>query len=89
VHHGVTIVTPSWDTFEAELQLVYSNKMKETGTEWHIKTFTQGKKHITDFLIEFMALTSKAQTNDQHTIFLLKKNINREMIRAIMAYSPT
>ena len=42
-----------------------------------------------DFLIEFMALASKAQTNDQHVIFLLKKNINREIIRAIMVYPPT
>ena len=36
-----------------------------------------------------MALASKAQTDDQHAIFLLKKNINREIIRAIMAYPPT
>ena len=36
-----------------------------------------------------MALASKAQTDDQHVIFLLKKNINREIIRAIMAYLPT
>ena len=28
--------TPSWDAFEAELQLVYSNKIKE----WCIETFT-------------------------------------------------
>jgi len=42
-----------------------------------------------DFLIEFMALASKAQTNDQHVIFLLKKNVNREIIRVIMAYPPT
>jgi len=33
-----------------------------------------------------MALASKAQTDNQHAIFLLKKNINREIIRAIMAY---
>ena len=26
--------TPSWDAFEAELQLVYSDKMKEANTEW-------------------------------------------------------
>ena len=81
--------TLSWDAFEAELQLVYSNKMKEANAEWHIETFTQGKKHIADFLIKFMALASKAQTDDQHAIFLLKKNINREIIRAIMAYPPT
>jgi len=81
--------TPSWDAFEAELQLVYSNKMKEADAEWRIETFTQGKKHIADFLIEFMALASKAQTNNQHVIFFLKKNINREIIKAIMAYPPT
>ena len=81
--------TPSWDAFEAELQLVYSDKTKEADVEWHIETFTQGKKHIADFLIEFIALASKAQTNNQHVIFLLKKNINREIIRAIMAYPPT
>jgi len=33
-----------------------------------------------------MALVSKAQMDDQHVIFLLKKNVNREIIRAIMAY---
>jgi len=38
--------------------------MKEADAKWHIETFIQGKKHITDFLIEFMALASKAQTDD-------------------------
>jgi len=50
--------------------------------------FTQGQKHIANFLIEFMALVAKAQTDDQHAIFLLKKNVNREIIRAILAYPP-
>ena len=81
--------TPSWNAFEAELQLVYSDKTKETNTEWHIETFTQEKKHIANFLIEFIALASKAQTDNQHAIFLLKKNVNREIIRAIIAYLPT
>jgi len=65
--------TLSWDAFEAELQLVYSDKTKEADAEWCIKTFTQGKKHIADFLIKFMALASKAQTDNQHAIFLLKR----------------
>jgi len=56
--------TLSWDAFEAELQLVYSNKMKEANAKWCIETFTQEKKYIVDFLIEFMALASKAQTDD-------------------------
>jgi len=63
--------------------------MKEADAEWHIKTFTQDRKYIADFLIEFMALASKAQIDDQHAIFLPKKNINQEIIRAIMAYLPT
>jgi len=36
-----------------------------------------------------MVLASKAQTDNQHVIFLLKKNVNREIIRAIIAYLPT
>ena len=52
--------TLSWDAFEAELQLVYSDKTKEADTEWHIETFIQEKTYITDFLIEFIALASKA-----------------------------
>ena len=78
--------TPSWDTFEAELQLVYSDKTKEANVKWHIEIFTQGRKHIIDFLIKFIALANKAQTDNQYAIFLLKKNINREIIRAIMVY---
>ena len=35
-----------------------------------------------------MVLVAKAQTDDQHTIFLLKKNVNREIIREILAYPP-
>ena len=63
--------------------------MKEANVEWRIETFTQGKKYIVNFLIEFMALVSKAQTDNQYAIFLLKKNVNREIIRAIIAYLPT
>ena len=32
-------------------------------------------KHITDFIIEFKVLAIKAETDDMHAIFLLKKNI--------------
>jgi len=80
--------TPSWDAFEAEIKLIYQDKTREADAEWRIKTFTQGQKHIADFLIEFMALVAKVQTDDQHAIFLLKKNVNREIIRAILAYPP-
>jgi len=37
--------------------------------------FKQSKKQIADFITEFEALAMKAETDDLHTIFLLKKNI--------------
>jgi len=80
--------TPSWDAFETEIKLIYQDKTREADAEWRIETFTQERKHIADFLIKFMVLVTKAQTDDQHTIFLLKKNVNREIIRAILAYPP-
>jgi len=40
-----------------------------------IKTFKQEKKNIADFIIKFDALAMKADTDELHTIFLLKKNI--------------
>jgi len=36
-----------------------------------------------------MTLASKVQTDDQYAIFLLKKNINQEIVQAIMVYSPS
>jgi len=37
--------------------------------------FKQGTKNTVDFMIEFDALAIKADTDELHTIFLLKKNI--------------
>ena len=37
--------------------------------------FKQGKRNIADFMIEFKALTMKADTDELHAIFLLKKNV--------------
>jgi len=58
-----------------ELKTIFSNKMKTADAEWKIKTFKQGKKNTVDFIIEFKALAMKADTDELHTIFLLKKNI--------------
>jgi len=37
--------------------------------------FKQGKKNTADFMIEFNVLVMKADTDELHTIFLLKKNV--------------
>jgi len=49
--------------------------MKAADTKWKIKTFKQGKQNTVDFIIEFKALVIKADTDELHTIFLLKKDI--------------
>ena len=54
---------------------MFSNKSKIADVEWKNKMFQQSKKHITDFMIEFEMLAMKAEIDDIHAIFLLKKNI--------------
>ena len=46
------------------------------------------KKHITKFMIKFEVLAIKAETNNMHAIFLLKKNIRTDIIKTILGYPP-
>ena len=39
-------------------------------------------------MIEFKVLAIKAETNDMHTIFLLKKNVQADIIKTILVYLP-
>ena len=39
-------------------------------------------------MIEFEALAMKAETNDIHAIFLLKKNVQANIIKTILGYLP-
>ena len=48
--------------------------------------FRQSKKHIADFMIEFEVLAIKAKTDDLHVIFLLKKNVQANIIKTILGY---
>jgi len=43
--------------------------------KWKIEMFKQGKKNTADFMIEFNTLAMKADTDELHAIFLLKKNV--------------
>ena len=62
--------------------------MKAADAKWKIKSFKQGKKNIVDFMIEFDALAMKADINELHAIFLLKKNIWHNIIKTILCYPP-
>ena len=64
-----------WEDFVKEIKTTFSDKMKAADAKWKIKSFKQGKKNIVDFMIEFDALAMKADINELHAIFLLKKNI--------------
>ena len=39
-------------------------------------------------MIKFQALVIKAETNDRHAIFLLKKNVQTDIIKIILEYLP-
>jgi len=39
-------------------------------------------------MIEFEVLAMKANTDELHTIFLLKKNVRYNIIKTILGYSP-
>ena len=67
--------TQDWDEFVKEFKTTFSDKSKAADAEWKIETFKQGERNTADFMIEFEALAMKADTDELHTIFLLKKNI--------------
>ena len=78
--------TQDQDKFVRKLKITLSNKSKTADTEWKIKTFKQSKKHITNFIIEFDTLAIKAETDNLHVIFLLKKNVQIDIIKTILEY---
>jgi len=64
-----------WEEFVWEIKTTFSDKTKAADAEWKIETFKQGKKNKADFMIEFDVLAMKADTDELHAIFLLKKNV--------------
>ena len=71
-----------------EIKTTFSDKTKTADTKWKIETFKQGKKNTIDFMIEFEALAIKADTDELHAIFLLKKNVRHNIIKTILGYPP-
>ena len=67
--------TQDWDNFVKEIKIMFSNKMKAVDTEWKIESFKQGKRNTVYFMFEFDILVMKADTDELHAIFLLKKNV--------------
>jgi len=68
--------------------MIFSDKIKAIDTEWKIKFFKQGKQNTADFMIEFKALAMKADIDELHAIFLLKKNVQPDIIKTILGYLP-
>jgi len=78
--------TQDWDDFIKEIKTTFSDKSKAADAKWKIETFKQGKRNTADFIIEFEALAMKANTDELHTIFLLKKNTQQDIIKMILGY---
>ena len=64
-----------WKEFMKKIKTMFSDKTKVADAEWKIETFKQGKQNTADFMIEFDVLAMKADTDELHAIFLLKKNV--------------
>ena len=71
-----------------KLKTTFSDKSKAADAEWKIETFKQGKRNTVDFIIEFETLAMKADTDELHAIFLLKKNVQHDIIKTILGYPP-
>ena len=80
--------TQDWEDFVKEIKTIFSNKTKTADAKWKIETFKQEKKNTMDFMIEFEALAMKVDTDDLHTIFLLKKNVRHNIVKTILNYPP-
>ena len=80
--------TQDWNDFVKEIKITFSDKSKTADAEWKIETFKQGKWNTADFIIKFEALAIKAETDELHAIFLLKKNIQQDIIKIILGYPP-
>jgi len=80
--------TQDWEEFVQKIKTTFSNKMKAVDAEWKIETFKQGKKNTADFMIKFNTLAIKADTDELHAIFLLKKNAQQDIIKTILGYPP-
>ena len=78
--------TQDWEEFVKEIKTTFSNKTKAADTEWRIESFKQGKKNTVDFMIEFKTLAIKADIDELHIIFLLKKNVWQDIIKIILGY---
>jgi len=80
--------TQDWDDFVKEVKTTFSDKSKAADAEWKIETFKQEKRNMANFIIEFKALAMKADTDELHAIFLLKKNVRHDIIKMILGYPP-
>jgi len=80
--------TQDWNDFVKEIKTIFSDKTKAADAKWRIESFKQGKQNITNFMIEFETLAIKADTDKLHAIFLLKKNIQQDIIKMILGYPP-
>jgi len=72
--------TQDWNNFVKEI------KIKAADAKWKIESFKQEKRNTVDFIIEFETLAIKADTDKLYAIFLLKKNIQQDIIKIILGY---
>ena len=85
---GKELGIQDWEDFVKEIKMTFSNKTKAADAEWRIEFFKQEKQNTANFMIKFEVLAMKADTNELHTIFLLKQNVQQDIIKTILGCSP-
>ena len=80
--------TQDQNDFVKEIKTTFSDKTKAADAKWRIKSFKQEKRNTANFMIEFEVLAIKADINELHAIFLLKKNMRQDIIKTILGYPP-
>jgi hypothetical protein len=78
-----------WDDLVEDLKTKFGLIGGEDEAQYKIESLVQGRTHIADFLVMFDSLKTRAGIDDKHAIFLLKKNVRREIVRTIMGYPPS
>ncbi|XP_006454866.1 hypothetical protein AGABI2DRAFT_140700 [Agaricus bisporus var. bisporus H97] len=79
----------TWKEFEKEMKEAFIDGKEKEKSEVAIETLVQGRRPIIDYLVEFNLLKNKVGTDDQHAVFLLKKNVRKDIIRTILSFPPT
>lgn len=73
----------TWISLMQEITRKFTEPNIQENSEIKIESFRQGNQSIDDFITKFENLKDRAQTDDNHMVFLLQKYMNVEILRTL------